>query len=106
MGISEWWKQRRRLRVDDASKQTLGVDPKTQGGADAIAAQQFNVGVFVRQCFDAGYEPITLIQTLLVGAVWLADNVGVSREQLAKVVYAVELKSDRQLIWMPPGSGS
>ncbi len=96
-----WWENRRRLRVDSVSKQLLGDDPRTQVGSDALAAQQFRVGVFVRECYDGGFDPISLIQNLMVGAVFVADNHGVSRDQLIKLIPMIELKKERQLVFDP-----
>ena len=100
-GVGSWWERRRRLRVDETSKQLLGPDTLKPAGADDLASQQFQVGVFVRQCVDAGFDQLSLLQNLLVVSVWLADQIGVSREQIAKTVHAIEMTRDRQLIYKP-----
>lgn len=99
--LSNWFQQQRRLRVDDTIRALQGEDPRKSAGADALAAQQFTVGMAVRSWYDANFDPVSLIQNLLVGACFIADNHGVSREQLAKLIMMVELKSDRQLIYNP-----
>lgn len=103
--MSNWWNRRRRLRVDDTSKLLLGPDVLKPAGADDLAAQQYQVGIAIRGWYDAGYNHIGLIQNLLVGACFVADNTGVSREQLAKLIVMVEMKKERQLIYKPDDEG-
>jgi hypothetical protein len=38
---------------------------------------------------------------LLAGAAYIGDNHGVSREQMAKVIVAIALNQNRQLVWTP-----
>lgn len=101
MGISEWWKKQRAQVSADAHKTITGIDPRTSAPALEEHAVLVEVASMVRQLFDAGADPIVLIQAYMTGAVWLADNVGISREQLVQLVKAIELKRDRQLIWTP-----
>lgn len=101
MPLDNWWKRRRRLRVDDVSKQLLGIDPASAQGEDALQAQRFKVGVFIRECIDGGFDPMTMIEMLVTGAAWLGDNYGVTRQQMAKAIVDVEMKRDRQLIFNP-----
>lgn len=101
MSLSNWWKMRRAEREAEAYKTITGVDPRTSGPQLEEQTVRMKVATMVRELFDAGADPIVLIQSYLVGAVWLADNCGISREQLVKLVTAVELKRDRALIFKP-----
>jgi hypothetical protein len=99
--MGSWWENRRLLRAKATTEALLGENPATRGSSDDLAAQQFKVGMFVRACFDGGFDRISLIQNLLVGACFIADNFGVSRQQLSEVILAIELKKDRQMIYKP-----
>lgn len=94
MALDEWWKQRRAEANRQAMKTITGVDPATQRPLMDAHDVQMQIGTMVRQLFDGGADPIHLVQCYLMGAVWLADNVGISREQLAKAIHAVESKRD------------
>ena len=101
MPISEWWKQKRAERSREAHKLITGVDPLTQRPLMDEHDVLMQVAAMVRQLFDSGADPILLIQAYMTGAIWLADNNGISRDQLCQLVRAVELKSDRSLIFKP-----
>jgi len=95
--LTAWWRDRRLQRVARTSKHLLG---QNAGGADE-EAQQYNVGVFVRACFDGGYDPEVLCRSLMVGAIWIADNINIPRAKLIEMVGLVEMKKERQLIYTP-----
>lgn len=101
MSVTNWWKQRRAEREAQAYKTITGVDPRASGVGMEEQSVRMKVATMVRELFDGGADPIVLIQSYLVGAVWLADNCGVSREQLVQLVTSVELKRDRALIFKP-----
>lgn len=95
--------QKRKVLVDAASAHIIGAAESRQSGADAIRAQSFQIATAVKQWFDGGYEPANMIRMLLSGACFLADNCGVSREQLIKVITMATAPSDAELIWKPQG---
>lgn len=101
MGMNEWWKHRRAQRNADAHKIITGVDPRTSAPLLEENTVRMQIATMVRELFDAGADPILMIQCYMAGAVWLADNSGVSRDQLVKLVNAIELKRDRSLIFKP-----
>lgn len=95
--------KRRRAAMDHASKIVTGIDVKRDSGADALAAQRFVLANFHRQCFDSGFDPMTMIECLLAGAAFFADNHNVSREMLAAFVTKVALQGGRELVFKPGG---
>lgn len=100
--MSRWFDRKMaKIRVDNAVKHVIGDDPARKGGEDALQAQRFNIASAVRQWFDGGYEPLELIRMLLSGACFVADNVGVTREQLVEVIRAAGPMKDAQLIFKP-----
>jgi hypothetical protein len=101
MGINEWWKQKRAAVSADAHKLITGVDPRTSRPLMDEHDVLMQIATMVRELFDGGADPILLIQAYMTGAVWLADNSGISREQLVQLVQAIELKRDRSLIFQP-----
>ncbi len=64
--------------------------------------QRFAVAAFVRECYDRGFDPVTLAQSLLVGAAWLGDNTGISRAAMAKVIHMAKLPDGAQLSIIKP----
>lgn len=72
-----------RDRADDAAKIITGVDPRKTTSAAELAAQR---QVVARIVFDLvnnrGFEPEGLIQMFIAGAAFLADNAGISRDNL------------------------
>lgn len=101
MALSNWWKFMREQRNAEHHKTITGVDPRTSAPLMEEEAVRMKVATMLRELFDGGADPLVLIQSYLVGAVWLADNNGVTREQLVKLVTTVELKRERQLIFKP-----
>lgn len=93
--------KKRRIRVDEAVKHVIGDSNRVGTGSDAERAQSFVIAKFVRECFDAGFEPLNMIRMLCAGACFLADNSGVSREQLVEVIRAAKLMPGRELIFDP-----
>jgi hypothetical protein len=93
--------RRRRVHMDDATRQITGADPRKAHGEDAKQSQRFQIANFVRQVYDAGYDPLVIIEMLLSGAVFIGDNTGVSRQQMAKVVVELAINENRSLIWTP-----
>ena len=103
--MSDWW--RKKLAAERAAKartEIEGVNPLLRGVDSDLQAQRLAVGHAVRQWFDSGFESETLVQSLVVGAVWLADNLGISRDALVEIIRRTELKKERQLIYRPDGS--
>lgn len=94
---------RRRVHMDDARRVITGSDPRMAHSEDARQAMRFQIAEFVRQCWDAGYDPMVMIEMLLAGAAYLGDNVGVSRQQMQKVIGEIQLGQERQLIYTPGG---
>lgn len=101
MAINEWWKRQRAERSAEAHKLITGVDPRTMRPRMDEHDVLMQVATMIRELFDGGADPILLIQAYMTGAVWLADNSGISREQLVQLVQAIELKRDRSLIFKP-----
>lgn len=95
--------KRRRLLVDASVKHVIGGDASRQAGADALNAQSFKIATFVKQSFDAGFEPANMIRMLLSGACFIADNCGVSRDQLVQAIRMSQAPADAQLIYKPQG---
>jgi len=99
-----WWKQK--MAIERAAKvraQLEGVNPLLRGQEQNLLEQQMAVGHAVRQWFDGGFDSETLVQSLMVGAIWLADNLGISRDALVEVIRRTEMKKERQLIFKPGG---
>lgn len=92
---------RRRIHMDDARKLITGSDPRMSQGADAEQAMRFTIANFVRECYDAGMNPMVMIEMLLAGAAFIGDNSGVSRQQMQKVIGEIALGPDRQLVFAP-----
>lgn len=102
--MSEWWK--RKMAIERSAKargQLEGVNPLLRSQDANLHEQQLAVGHFVRQCFDGGFDSETLVQSLVVGAIWLADNLGISRDALVEIIRRTELKRERQFIFKPGG---
>lgn len=103
--MSEWWKKKMAAeRSAKAREQLEGVSPLLTSAGTSLEEQRLIVGHFVRQCFDGGFDSETLVQSLAVGAIWLADNLGISRDALVEIIRRTEMKSERQLIFRPDGS--
>lgn len=89
--------------MDDAKRMVLGETGNTSG-EDEKQAQRFKLAEFVRQAYDAGFDRMIMVEMLLAGACFIGDNHGVSRQQMAKVVEAISLGENRQLIYTGKGS--
>lgn len=93
----------RRILIDDQTTHVIGTDPRRAAGSDSQQAQLAQIGETCRQWFDSGYEPATLISGLLTMACYFADNMGIEREELHRVIREAHLAMDRQLIHRPLG---
>lgn len=101
--IDNFWKRRRAERDAKARKIITGIDPsKATSSADEHTVR-VQIATMLRQLYDAGIDPVVLVQSYLAGAVWLADNSGISRDQLIEAVKLCAMKSDRQLVYTPGG---
>jgi len=76
----------RRMLVDKQASSIIGDDEKRKATSDDERAQSFAIAKFTQECFDAGFDPVNQIRMFLVGAIWLADQCGVSREQMIEVL--------------------
>lgn len=83
------------------AEQRSAAHPLLQRVDRELEGQRMQVGHFVRQCFDGGFDSETLVQSLMVGAIWLADNLGISRDALHEIIRRTELKRERQFIFSP-----
>lgn len=98
----DWFKNRLAAeRAAAARKEVEGVNPLLKSADADLQEQRLAVGFAVRRWFDGGMDPETLVQSLLVGAVWLGDNLGISRDALVEVIRRTELKRERELIFKP-----
>lgn len=103
--MSEWWKKKMAAeRAAQAREAIEGTNPLLRSQDANLQEQRLVVGHFVRQWFDSGFDSETLVQSLMVGAIWLADNLGISRNALHEIIRRTELKKERQLIFKPDGS--
>lgn len=103
--MSDWWKKKMAAeRAAKARTQLEGVNPLLRSVDSDLQAQRLAVGHAVRGWFDGGFDSETLVQSLMVGAIWLADNLGISRDALHEIIRRTELKTERQLIFKPDGS--
>ena len=103
--MSEWWKKKLAAERSAKARQQLeGVSPLLTSAGTSLHEQQLVVGHFVRQCFDGGFDSETLVQSLMVGAIWMADNLGISRDALVEIIRRTEMKKERPLIYKPDGS--
>lgn len=103
--MSEWWKKKVAAeRAAKARGQIEGINPLLKSADAELQQQRLVVGHHVRQWFDGGFEGETLVQSLMVGAIWLADNLGISRDALHEIIRRTEMKRERQLIFKPDGS--
>lgn len=93
--------RRRRIHMDDAARVVTGTDPRLAHSEDARQTMRYQIANFVRQIYDAGYDPLVIIEMLLSGAAFVGDNHGVSRQQMAKVIVELAVRGDRSLIWVP-----
>lgn len=87
----------RRLLVDKQAEHVIGTDPKREHGLDDMQSQLFEIGKTCRAWFDNGYNPATLISGLMTMACYFADNVGVDREELHRVIREAHVGLDRRL---------
>lgn len=103
--MSDWWKRKMAAeRAAKAREQLEGISPLLTSQGTSLQEQRLVVGHFVRQCFDGGFDSETLVQSLMVGSIWLADNLGISRDSLVEIIRRTEMKAERQLIFKPDGS--
>lgn len=67
------------------------------------AAQRQKVMEFFREIFDAGWDRMTIIETLLGGAAFFGDNLGVSRERMCQFLAKLSLdeSGSKPLIYSP-----
>ena len=93
----------RKLAADAARMDITGEDPNKDPLSRDRQAQRQAVAGIVRQLLEKGYDPMVIIEMYIAGAAWLADQVGVSRGQLAHAIKEVQLSGDRSLIWTPGG---
>lgn len=91
--------RRRRVHMDDARALVTGFDPRKAHGEDEKQSMRFTIAEFTRRIYDAGYDPLVIIEMYLAGAAFVGDNSGVSRGQMQKVIGEIALNTDRQLIY-------
>jgi len=99
--MSSFDDERRRREMDRARQIITGDNPRASTSEDAKQAQRRNVAEMVRRFYDAGYDPMVLVEMLLAGAAFIGDNHGVGRGQMAKVLHELNLSPDRELIYTP-----
>lgn len=92
---------RRRLAMDGASKIITSIDSRKASSTDDQQSQRFKIANQIRTFYDAGFDPMIIIEMLLAGAAFVGDNHGVSRSQMQKVLGEVSIGADRQLIYTP-----
>lgn len=96
--------RRRRVHMDDARRMVTGVDVSKSASEDDKQAQRFKLAEVHRQFYDAGFDPLVMIEMMLAGACFFGDNHGVSRQQMAKIIEAIDIGQNRQLIYTGKGS--
>lgn len=74
-------------RAADAWREIVGTDPRLSTHESELAAQR---DVMARIVYDLvhnkGFEPITLCQSMIAGAAYLAEQAGVGRDRLRETV--------------------
>lgn len=96
-----WWDRKRAERDAKATSAITGIDPrKSSAGVDEQGVKMA-IAKGLRQLYDGGVDPVVLVQSYLAGAVWLADNSGITRDELKKAIDMLEMKRERQLIFKP-----
>lgn len=93
-------------RAMEALKVVTGSDQLKRASDTDRATQRVTFAQLVRQVYDGGWDRMTLIESLLAGACFLADNHGVSRQQLCAFVAELALSKDRELVYAPPIAAS
>jgi hypothetical protein len=87
----------RELTSEDPRHSARGMDRQTQ--KNQIAEQV--VGMLRR-----GYDPMVIMEMLIAGLAWFADNHGVSRAQLIDHLKEAQMPERRSLLWTPPTFGT
>jgi hypothetical protein len=74
-------------RADNAFKAITGVDPRKKHSEAALAAQRQVVARIVFDLYEnRGFEWVGLVQMLIAGACFVAEQNGVSRDKLKQVL--------------------
>ncbi len=63
--------------------------------------QKAKIGEFFRSVIDGGFDPLTVIEMMIAGTAYFADQYGVGRVQCAEMLQAVKLSDERSMIWTP-----
>lgn len=84
---NEYLRKQRRTLIGEQNITLIGEAAHDR----QLEEQQVKVAMFVRDCYFAGFDPVTLAQSLLVGACWLGDNTNISRQNMSKIVMMAKL---------------
>lgn len=85
--------------MDRVHREIVGVDTSKSSAESDLQAQRRMIAQIVFRLFHQ-CDRITLLQMLLSCACWVADQHGVSRDQLSKLVQMVGM-GDNSLIFDP-----
>ena len=85
----------------------LGSDPRRSSEGLDVHNQRILVATTIADLHRNGkVDPFVLMQQLVAGLCFLADNHGVSRANLAEMVHRAQMPKDRSLLWTPPSFGT
>lgn len=74
-------------RAADAWREIVGLDPRLSTSEAELAAQRDVVARIVYDLVtNRGFEPITMVQSLIAGAAYLAEQSGVGRDRLKETM--------------------
>lgn len=90
-----------------ATAEITGTDPRRSSAGMSEHDQRILVATTITDLWRSGrVHPHVLMQMLIGGLAFLADNHSVSREQLVGMLRAAKLPEERSLLWTPPSFGS
>lgn len=91
----------------EATKEITGTDPRKSSSGMAEHEQRRVVSSAIAGFVRSGqFDPYVLMQSLVAGLAFLADNFGVSRAKLVEMLTMAKLPEDRSLLWLPPSFGT
>ncbi len=96
----------RRQLSQMATKEITGVDPSKSGRAIDRQGQKDQIAEQIIGLLRRGYDPMVIMEMLIAGLAWFADNHGVSRQQIIDHLKDAKMPERRSLLWTPPSFGT
>lgn len=90
-----------------ATRDITGTDPRRSSAGLSEHDQKLLVATTISDLTRSGrVDPYVLMQMLVAGLAFLADNHGVSRAKLVEMLTMAKLPDQGSLVWTPPSFGS